>query len=96
MRLWHWAEADVEAIVQALIVAIIVVASAVFAAWRLTPARTRLRMIEAIKPTEGNAVGRWLLRLRKGVVNELSHGCSACSQASNHVQKPPRRSDSRA
>lgn len=76
-----------EAIVQALIVAIIVVISAVFAAWRLMPARTRLRVLDGIKPSEGNAVGRWLLRLRQGVLNELTHGCSACSQASNHVQK---------
>ena len=85
-----------EPIVQALIVAIIVVASAVFAAWRLMPARTRLRLIDGIKPSDGNALGRWLLNLRKGVVNELAHGCNACSQASNHVQKPPRRSDGRA
>jgi hypothetical protein len=84
-----------EPIVQALIVAIIVVASASYAAWRLMPARTRLRMLDAIKPSEGNAMGRWLLNLRKGVLNELTHGCGACSQASNHVQQP-RRSDGRA
>lgn len=76
-----------EPIVQALIVAIIVIASAVYAAWRLMPARTRLRVLDVIKPSDGNAVGRWLLNLRKGVLNELTHGCGACSQASNHVQK---------
>ncbi len=76
-----------EPIVQALIVALIVVASVVFAAWRLMPARTRLRVIDGIKPSDGNALGRWLLHLRKGVLNELAHGCNACSQASNHVQK---------
>jgi hypothetical protein len=77
-----------EPIVQALIVAIIVVASATFAAWRLMPARTRLRVIDAIKPSEGNALGRWLLNLRKGVLAELtSGGCASCSQAANHVQK---------
>ena len=76
-----------EPIVQALIVALIVVASVVFAAWRLMPARTRLRVIDGIKPSDGNALGRWLLQLRKGVLNELTHGCNACSQASNHVQK---------
>jgi hypothetical protein len=88
MRLWHWAEADVEPIVQALIVAVIVVASAVYAAWRLMSARTRLRVLDGVKPTDGNAVGRWLLRLRKGVLAELtSGGCADCSQAANHVQK---------
>jgi hypothetical protein len=77
----------VEPLVQALIVSIIVVVSAVFAAWRLMPARTRLRVIDGIKPSDGNALGRWLLQLRKGVLNDLAHGCNACSQASNHVQK---------
>jgi hypothetical protein len=76
-----------EPIVQALIVAGIVVASAVYAAWRLMPVRTRLRVLDAIKPSDGNAVGRWLLQLRRGALNELTHGCNACSQASNHVQK---------
>ena len=88
MRLWHWVEADVEPIVQALIVAVVVVASAVYAAWRLMPTRTRLRVLDAIKPSDGHAAGRWLLRLRKGVVAELtSGGCASCSQAANHVQK---------
>lgn len=87
MRRWHWVEADVEPIVQVLIVTIIVVASAVFAAWRLVPARTRLRVLDAIKPTAGNAIGRWLLRRRRRVLDELTHGCGACSQASNHVAK---------
>ena len=76
-----------EAIVQALIVAIIVLAAAGFATWRLMPARTKLRVLDGAKPSDGNAVGRWLLRLRKGVLAELTHGCGSCSQASNHVQK---------
>ena len=77
-----------EPIVQVLIVAVIVVASAVRAAWRLMPARTKLRVLDGVKPTAGNAVGRWLLRLRKGVLAELtSGGCADCSQAANHVQK---------
>jgi hypothetical protein len=76
-----------EPIVQALIVSVIVVTCAVFAAWRLMPARTRLRVLDGVKPSDGNAAGRWLLRLRKGVLDELAHGCSACSQPSSHVQK---------
>jgi hypothetical protein len=77
-----------EPIVQALIVAIIVVASASYAAWRLMPARRRLRVIDGISPSSGNVLGRWLLRLRKGVLAELtSGGCASCSQAANHVQK---------
>jgi hypothetical protein len=73
---------------QALIVAILVTASAAFAAWRLMPARTRLRVLDGVRPSGGNAVGRWLLRLRKGVLAELtSGGCASCSQAADHVQK---------
>ena len=76
-----------EAIVQTLIVAIIVIVSAAFAAWRLMPARTKLRVLEGVNPSDSNAVGRWLLGLRKGVLAELTHGCGSCSQASDHVQK---------
>ena len=84
---WHWVEADVEPVVQALIVAIVVVVSATFAAWRLMPARTKLRVLDGVKPTTGNVLGRWLLRLRNSVLAELTQGCGSCSQASNHVQK---------
>jgi hypothetical protein len=83
----RWVEADVETIIQAFVVTILVAVSAVFAAWRLMPARTKLRVLDAVKPTDGNAMGRWLLRLRGGVMAELTHGCGSCSQASNHVQK---------
>jgi heme A synthase len=77
-----------EPIVQALIVAILVAASAVVAAWRLMPARTKLRVLDGVNPSNGNAVGRWLLRIRKNVLAQITLGaCSACSQASNHVQK---------
>jgi hypothetical protein len=76
-----------ELLVQTLIVALIVIAAAAFTAWRLMPARTKLRLLEGVKPSEGNAVGRWLLRLRRGVLAELTHGCGSCSHASDHVQK---------
>ncbi|MEJ0036853.1 MAG: hypothetical protein WDO68_12315 [Gammaproteobacteria bacterium] len=83
-----------EPIVQALIVAILVIASAVLATWRLMPARAKLRVLDSVKPADGNAVGGWLLRLRRGVLAELTHGCGSCSQASDHVQKhaAPKRS----
>ena len=76
-----------EPLVQTLVVAIVVIASAVFATWRLMPARTRLRVLDVANPSNGNAVGRWLLRLRKGVLAELTHGCGSCSHAADHVQK---------
>jgi len=77
----------VELAIQTLIVAAVVLASTVFAAWRLMPARTRLRLLDGVNPRPTRGIGRWLLRLRKKVVDELAHGCNACSQASDHVQK---------
>jgi hypothetical protein len=76
-----------EPIVQVFVVTVVVVASSVLAAWRLMPARTRLRVLDGVKPSDGNAMGRWLLRLRKSVLAELTHGCGSCSQAGTHVQK---------
>jgi hypothetical protein len=79
----------VEPILQALIVTLVVVASAVFATWRLMPARTRLRVLDGLlRPSDGNALGRWLLRLRKGAHAELTQGaCGSCSHSADHVQK---------
>jgi len=76
-----------ESIVQALIVAVIVLASVLAAVWRLMPARTRLRVLDAFKPSDGNAFGRWLLGRRERVLSELAHGCNTCSHAPSHVQK---------
>ena len=76
-----------ELAVQTLIVAAVVLVSTLFAAWRLMPARTRLRLLESVNPRPTNAVGRRLLRLRKKVVDELAHGCNACSQPADKVKK---------
>jgi len=73
--------------VQTLVVALLVIASAVFAAWRLAPLRTKLRLLDALKPSASNPAGRWLLNLRKGVAAQLAHGCSACSSSATHVKK---------
>jgi hypothetical protein len=82
-----WAEVEVELMLQTLLVAALVLASSVFAAWRLMPARTKLRVLDSLKPANTNALGRWLSRLRAGVVNELAHGCGSCSQSPGHVKK---------
>ena len=76
-----------ELMVQTLIVAVLVTASVVYAAWRLAPARTKLRVLDALKPDTSHALGRWLARLRRGVAEELAQGCSACSKAPDHIQK---------
>ncbi len=78
-----------ELVIQTLVVAAVVLTSTVIAAWRLMPARTRLRLLDGANPHASNAAGRWLLRLRKKVVDELAHGCNACSQSSDKVKKHP-------
>ena len=72
---------------QTALVALIVLGSAVFAAWRLSPARLKLRLLDSMKPDTAHLWGRWVARLRKAVAEELMHGCSACARAPDHVQK---------
>lgn len=76
---------------QNFIVAVIVLASAVFAAWRLSPARLKLRLLDRMKPDTAHVWGRWVARLRKGVAEELMHGCGACARGPTRVlgAKPP-------
>ncbi|MEP7246673.1 MAG: DUF6587 family protein [Gammaproteobacteria bacterium] len=76
-----------EAVLQTLIVAIIVLASSVFAAWRLSPARLKLRLLDSVKPDTAHVWGRWIAGLRAGVAGQLAHGCSACARAPTHIQK---------
>jgi hypothetical protein len=76
-----------EQVVQTLIVALLVIGSAVYAAWRLAPARMKLRALNGLNPSDANAVGRWLMKLRRRVTEELAQGCSACSKSAEHVKK---------
>jgi Family of unknown function (DUF6587) len=69
----------VESVLQSLVVIVLVAASAAFAAWRLSPARLKLRLLDRMKPDTANLWGRSLARLRSGVAAELMHGCSACA-----------------
>lgn len=69
--------------VQTFLVTLIVLASVIFASWRLAPARAKLRLLDWFKPDTAHIWGRWVARLRKGVAEQLMHGCSACSRASD-------------
>jgi hypothetical protein len=80
-------EADVESVLQAFVVSVLVAASAAFATWRLTPARLKLRLLDCIRPDTAHWWGRSVAWLRKGVAEELMHGCSACARAPSHIQK---------
>ena len=75
---------------QTFIVAVIVLASAVFAAWRLSPSRLKLRLLDRMKPDTAHLWGRWIARLRKGVAEELMHGCGACARGPENVKRASR------
>jgi len=72
----------VELILQTVLVAVAVLASTVFAAWRLTPAKTRYRVLSGLKADAGSVIGRWVMGLKKKAADELSHGCGGCSGSS--------------
>jgi hypothetical protein len=71
---------------QTILVSLIVLASAVFATWRLSPVRLKLRLLDRLKPDTAHFWGRWLAHLRKGVAEELMHGCNTCSRAATPLQ----------
>ena len=79
-----------EFVVQAFVVSVLVLASALFAAWRLAPARLKLRLLDRMTPDTAHMWGRWIAYLRKGVAEELMHGCSACARAPTPVAKKTR------
>lgn len=76
-----------QAALQTVVVALIVIASTFFAAWRLAPAKLKLRVLDALNPNDAGVWGRWLSRRRKGVAEQLLHGCSSCAHAPLHIQK---------
>ena len=76
-----------ELIAQTLIVAVVVIASTVYAAWRLMPVKMKLRVLNALNPTPSTLLGRRLIALRQGVAAQLAHGCSACSASPTHLKK---------
>jgi hypothetical protein len=76
-----------EQVLQSFAVGLIVLSCAVFAAWRLTPASVKLRMLNALKPDTAYFWGRVIARLRRSVAEELAQGCGACSRSGTHVRK---------
>lgn len=75
-----------ELVLQTLVVAIVVAASSLYAAWRLTPARTRYRLLSTLNPDTRSPIGRWLAGLKNKAAAELTHGCGAC--AGGATKKP--------
>jgi hypothetical protein len=78
---------EVEGALQTVAVVVLVTASAAFAAWRMFPARLKLRWLDRMKPDTGKLWGRSVARLRSNVAAELMHGCGACAGTPAHLQK---------
>jgi hypothetical protein len=83
------------AALQTIIVALLVIASSLFAIWRLTPLRAKLRLLDKMRPDTAKVWGRWIARLRKGVAEQLTHGCGACASKETPIyrglSRPPTR-----
>ena len=76
-----------DAVLQTAAVVVLVTAAVLFAAWRMLPARLKLRWLDRMKPDTGKLWGRSVARLRNNVAAELMHGCGACSGTPAHLQK---------
>jgi len=70
----------VSLLLQQLLVGTLVIACALFAAWRLSTARLRLRALDALSawPVVGGA--SWLATLRRRTLAGLGGACGGCAQ----------------
>jgi hypothetical protein len=74
---------------QYVLVGLLVAAGIVFSAWRLSSARLRLRLLEALGALPGARGAAWLARLRQRLLAHPTLACGGCSQAdAAHAIKP--------
>ena len=67
-------------LLQQLVVGVLVVACALFAAWRLSTARVRLRTLELLGRLPGVQGAAWLATLRRRMLAGLGSACGGCAQ----------------
>jgi hypothetical protein len=69
----------VNGLLQGVIVAVAVMLCAFYSAWRLLPARPRMRAMDLLAriPVIGQA--RWFAALRAHAVEKLAAGCGTCA-----------------
>ena len=65
---------------QQFVVGVLVIACAVFAAWRLSTARLRLRALDALGTWPLVRGTSWLVALRRRTVEGLGGACGGCAQ----------------
>ena len=67
-------------LVQQLVVFVLVVACALFAAWRLSTARVRLRLLATLGTLPLLRRASWLETLRRRTLAGSGSGCGGCAQ----------------
>ena len=80
-------------LLQQFVVGALVIACALFAAWRLSSVRLRLRALEALSAWPGFGRASWLVRLREHTLAQQLRACGGCSpppgQPASHPAKSP-------
>jgi hypothetical protein len=81
-------------LLQQFLVGVLVIACALFAAWRLSTVRLRLRALDALG-TCGLRRASWLVRLRERTLAQELRACGGCSGPPAHSTGHPAKSRSR-
>ena len=68
-------------LLQQFVAGVLVVACALFAAWRLSTARLRLRALDALGTLPGIRSASWLATLRRHTLAGLGSAFCGCAQA---------------
>jgi hypothetical protein len=75
---------------QPVLTVVLVLASAVYATWRLMPPRRRVQLIEWVLPATRVKHG-WLARWRGRVVSDALRSCAGCAAGSATPRQPARK-----
>ena len=78
-------------LLQELLVGVLVIASALFAAWRLMSVRLRLRVLDALGSLPRPLTTPWLAALRSRALAQLAGGCAGCAAGGAPTPDAPAR-----
>jgi len=74
-------------VLQQLLVGVLVIACALFAAWRLSTVRLRLRALDALATWPVVRHASWLATLRRRTLAGLGGACGGCAQGTASATK---------
>jgi hypothetical protein len=77
----------VSVLIQQFVVGVLVIGCALFAAWRLSTARLRLRALEALGTWPVVRRASWLATLRRRTLEGLGSACGGCAQGTAAAPK---------